>query len=409
MARITVDKAQPGQVLSEDLRSETGRFLMGKGTTLTDKHCRIFRIWGVTSLEVVGDQGEDDRMEASPVQLLEAKTSQSSRYAQSNKSLPLVREMFRQSVLLEAARLAKGGLACAVPSQADDTPMPERDELDAAKVVRETMTELGTMPTILSELVETINNPRSSSMDIARIVEKDTALAAKLLRIVNSPFYGFPSRIDTISRAVTIVGSKQLTTLAAGVAAISFFSGIPNQYIDMRSFWSHSLRTGFAARLLAAHATTQNPERFFVAGLLHDIGRLVLLRLRPESYARVLEYCSAHRVPAEQVERKIFGFDHGVLAGHLLKEWKFPISLEDSVAHHHSPRSSTSTLDPTMVHVANFVATGLEVGTCAIMPRVDDIALSRLKMPEGAVTTVAQQTEYLFEQTASYFLQDGAA
>ena len=129
--------------------------------------------------------------------------------------------------------------------------------------------------------IDLINDPDASAAEIGDVISEDPALTARLLKIVNSAFYGFPSRIETVSRAITIVGTLELLDLILAASVVKAFSGIPSELVDMDQFWEHSLYTGVTARVLAGRHRAPDTERYFVAGLLHDIGALVLYRQLP--------------------------------------------------------------------------------------------------------------------------------
>ena len=144
------------------------------------------------------------------------------------------------------------------------------------------------LPTIFYQINEAVGDPRSSMRDIAQIISADQSLSARLLRLVNSAFFGFPSKIDTISHAVTIIGTKQLRDLALATTVIQMFKGIPNDLIQVKSFWQHSIGCGIGSRLLASFQKMANVEHFFVSGLLHDIGRLILYSNKSEDARKAL-------------------------------------------------------------------------------------------------------------------------
>ncbi|NIV98483.1 HDOD domain-containing protein, partial [Candidatus Saccharibacteria bacterium] len=132
------------------------------------------------------------------------------------------------------------------------------------------------IPSIVFELNEVIANPLSSAEDIAQVVNRSPSLTALLLKIVNSPFYGFPSKIDKISLAVTLIGTREISGLALGISLVSLFNNIPKELLSMYSFLRHSLACGIFSRILAAHKSLPQTEQLFVSGLLHDLGRLIL-------------------------------------------------------------------------------------------------------------------------------------
>jgi putative nucleotidyltransferase with HDIG domain len=240
----------------------------------------------------------------------------------------------------------------------------------ASALIDETL-ELASLPAVVMRALELINTPDSSAADIGQVISEDPALSAKLLRIVNSSFYGFPSRIQTISRAITIVGTLEITDLILGSTAVESFAGLPNELIDMQQFWEHSLYAGVVARVLARHHRAPNTERFFVSGLLHDIGSLVLYHQRPEQSRQALEQARAGQ-PLHLVEQEIFGFDHSDVGAELMQAWNLPEPFIEAARYHHRPMEARQfPLETAMVHLADVIAAGVHLsgsGTSQVPP-----------------------------------------
>ncbi|MFP5238617.1 MAG: HDOD domain-containing protein, partial [Acidobacteriota bacterium] len=159
--------------------------------------------------------------------------------------------------------------------------------------------KLATLPQVVIQTLEALKNPNVSYGYVASIIGKDTALSAKLLKLVNSALYSFPEPVETIDRAVTVVGASRLTSLALGVSMINYFADIPHDVLDMRSFWKHCLSCGVLARLLAVTAGHPNEERCFVAGLLHDVGRLIMLKNHPALVAQAIALAGEADIPLD--------------------------------------------------------------------------------------------------------------
>jgi putative nucleotidyltransferase with HDIG domain len=241
---------------------------------------------------------------------------------------------------------------------------------DARDLIDDTL-ELASLPAVVLRALELLNAPDSSAADIGQVISEDPALSVRLLRIVNSSFYGFPSRIETISRAITIVGTLEITDLVLGSSAVEAFAGLPNDLIDMQQFWEHSLYAGVVARVLARHHRAPNTERFFVSGLLHDIGSLVLYHQRPAESRRALELARAGR-PLHEVEREILGFDHSDVGAELMQAWNLPEAFIEAARHHHRPSEAQQfPLETAMVHLADVIAAGAHLtgsGTNQVPP-----------------------------------------
>ena len=215
---------------------------------------------------------------------------------------------------------------------------------------------LASLPDVYYRIMEVINSARSSASHIAEAVSKDTSLVARLLKLVNSAFYGFPSKIDTVPRAVAIIGTKELSTLALGITAVQYFNNIPPDFVDMKNFWTHSVACGVYARLLASEKVGVSEERLFVAGLLHDLGKLVIFRQIPFSAREAMELSEEKGIPVWQAEREVMGFDHSHVGALLLREWRIPAHLEAAVRFHHSPLPSSYSMESSLLNVADSLA-----------------------------------------------------
>ncbi|EPR43789.1 metal dependent phosphohydrolase [Desulfovibrio sp. X2] len=223
-------------------------------------------------------------------------------------------------------------------------------------------TKLASFPDIYFKLKQVIDNPASSAKEISQVVSSDVALAGKLLKLVNSPFFGLSSRVDSIERAVSLVGARELSTLALGITTINFFKDIPPELVDMRSFWRHSLSCGVFSKLLAAYRKLPS-ERLFIAGLLHDAGRLVLFKDMPYASVQALIFARSNLLPQVVAEREIFGFNHAEVGGRLLADWSFPEALVATVAHHHDPHRAPEPVEAAVVQIADLLANAAEISS----------------------------------------------
>lgn len=222
---------------------------------------------------------------------------------------------------------------------------------------------LVSLPEVCTRVNDMVDDARSSAADIGNVICQDPGLTARLLKIANSSFYRFPSKIETVSRAVTIIGTRELRFLVLASCAIRSFDRLDNDLIDMASFWRHSLYTAVIARELAGRCNVLHRERLFVAGLLHDIGHLVMYNKIPDLVQVMLERANRSGEPLYQAERDVFDIDHGVVGAELLKLWNLPQSLQEAVEHHHEPQKAESyALEAAIVHIANSLARLAERG-----------------------------------------------
>jgi HD-like signal output (HDOD) protein len=417
--KCRIDKLKPGMLSASDLFSREGRLLVGKGCEFTEKHKRILKIWGIAEVDIEdGEESEETDGQTpvsySPEILAKAEQITTYRFRHTDASHPFFRELFQICLLRMAGALADGyrppDTFGAPPSaRLEDMPQILEEDVSPEEFLESKRVELGTIPPVFQELISIINSPRSTSHDIARVVEKDSSLTARLLKIVNSPFYGFPSKIETISRAVTIIGSKQLITLAMGITAIKTFQDVPADLIDMRLFWKHSLQTAFCSRILASNVNLSDSERYFVSGLLHAIGLLVMLKLLPAESSRIMVAARETGELLRTVEGRLLPFTHSDLAGALLRLWNFPVVLEHCVRYHHFPGKSRSHQEQVaVVHVGDVIAGAIDVPDYVSSPvhPLSVPAWESLGLSVMTLQPLVEQVDFLYNQTAGFFLKD---
>ena len=220
------------------------------------------------------------------------------------------------------------------------------------------------LPQTFHRLQEVVQNPDSSMSDIGEVLMADQALSARILQLANSSFYGFPSRIETISHAVTMIGAEQMVALVQGTCVASIFSRVPRELVNMELFWRHSIACGVTARLVAARRREPNTERFFLLGLLHDIGRLVIFQHLPEQAAATLELAGQEQRLLFQCENTILGFDHATVGYDLLRTWKLPARLCEPIKMHHSySASSLYPIETAILHTADVLVNAMRCGS----------------------------------------------
>ena len=411
MGIINVAELRPKMVLAEDLKNLDGRFVLSKGTQLTQKHLRILQMWGVieANIERVSrkDVEENTIAQLDPAVIQDVEDLTRERFHHADLEHPLVRELYRLCCLRKAR--GRSGATLREDLRPSETAKKRTDSnrrsndvltaIDPHELIRNEI-KLPSLPTIYLQISEAINRPNSSARDIAEVISKDTSLSARLLRVVNSTFYGFPSKIDTLSRAVTIVGTKQLSTLALGMNIIRVFKRIPSHLINMKSFWEHSLACGISARIIAGYKSIQNTERLFVAGLLHDIGRLILYSNTPLHAKNALLSAKYNDTLLHKAENEVMGFDHSKIGGLLLKKWRLPISLENSVKHHHSPYRSKDPLEPAIIHMADIMTNALGIGSSGerFVPSLSPEAWECIDLSPNILSSTIRQTDRQIEE-----------
>ncbi|OEU65565.1 MAG: metal-dependent phosphohydrolase [Desulfovibrio sp. S3730MH75] len=282
------------------------------------------------------------------------------RFAHADTSKPVLATLYELGLnhvardLIEHPELYRKG---------EPLPMPKkRFEPVNPMTLMQSDIKLPSLPQVFIEMRQVINNPSSSATDVAKVISQDTALSAFLLRMVNSSFYSFPSQIDTISRAVAVIGTKQLSTLALGTSVMDMFKGIPTDILDLELFWRHSFACGIIASQLAKMFKQGSPEKCFVAGLLHDIGRPVFMMTLPDRAVAATAISRNKGALMFKAERIVAGFDHSELGGMLLRKWNLPFSLVTAVLYHHNASKAVKTPESLYVYFANIIAKTLGIG-----------------------------------------------
>jgi HD-like signal output (HDOD) protein len=263
------------------------------------------------------------------------------------------------------------------------------------------MVELSSLPFIYIKINEAVNNPRSSIKDISEIISGDPGLTSRLLRLVNSAFYGFPSKIETVNRALLMVGMQQMRDLALATSVMSLFKGIPGHLVSMESLWRHSVACGLAARMLATvRQSGTNVELLFTAGIIHDIGRLVIYKKIPETAQEMIIRCRDSKEPLYLVEKEVLGFDHSDLGRMLAQSWNLPPSLEEVLACHHFPQEAKQyPVETGLVHIADYIAHAIQLGDSGeqYIPPLDEKVWELVDIPASVLSSTSDQLRHEFE------------
>ena len=270
---------------------------------------------------------------------------------------------------------------------------------------------LASLPNIYFQVEKAINHPASSTARIGAILSYDQALCARLLRIANSAFYGFSRRVEGIEDAVRIIGTRQLQDLVMATVVLTQFKGIDSHLVGMTSFWRHSLACSIAARAIARLRRETILERFFVAGLLHDIGSLAMYQMLPERAQLAIERHRDSDKSLDETERAVFGCDHAAVGAALMTSWALPPFLRESTAKHHSSGPHGHTPATAVVHLADLLVQAMDLGSNGEqrLSRVSADIRECVGLPPGALASVADEVLSLLGGIQSLFLDETAA
>ncbi|MCF8109547.1 MAG: HDOD domain-containing protein [Desulfohalobiaceae bacterium] len=412
MGRIGIKEVTPGMTLSRDVKDQSGHLLASSGQVLTQKMIRIFKIWGIAELWIQESADHDQAVDAEPelpeTVRLQAEAVTRHRFQYNDLNDPFTAELFRISCLKKGKRLQQDPEDTpenTIPGDQDSlsgrSVKPKAKKINIDFLINKTL-RLGSIPDIYYKTIAAINNPEASLDDIANIVSKDITLSAKVLQLVNSSFYSLRQKVDTLTWALALIGTNQLMTIVSGVSAVSLFKHIPSQLLNMVSFWEHSIACGTAARLLSGYFPERmDPERFFVAGLLHDIGRLILVQNLSKEYLSLLHYVRKEERFLFAAETEKFGVDHSEIGARLAVHWNLPESLVSMLKNHHFPEYGRSFREAAIVNLADILVNALEIGNSGetLVPVIEPKVCQELSLDKEILQPVINEIEDRLDET----------
>jgi putative nucleotidyltransferase with HDIG domain len=251
---------------------------------------------------------------------------------------------------------------------------------------------------VVNELILALSNEGLSVDQLAHGIEKDQALSARALRVANSPFYGMRKPISSIHDAIVVLGFRAVSSLVTTAALTDFFRAPTLAWFDQSTFWRHSLGAAVCGRRLAAPARL-DPEIGFTAGLLHDIGRLLLVVCCARDYEAVIVWRNEHDAFLLDAENEVLGLNHAQAGEALARHWNFAPEIQQAVATHHHPVAGTQASYADVAHLANVLAHGLDLARdpFALTPPLDASALARLGLDWARLSAALPGIEDEFE------------
>ena len=217
--------------------------------------------------------------------------------------------------------------------------------------------QLPALPTIAMEVVELVDNPKTSASRLGKLISTDQALTAKVLKIANSPFYGFPRKISTIDFAIIVLGYDALKEIVISISLVSSLQKKSDAMFDAKGFWDHAILSGVLARRLARDLGYRVSGEVFVGGLLHDMGISVLHRYFKNEYKRIMEIIHETDLTALEAEESVLGVTHAEVGGWLAERWNLPDHLVEAINMHHTPGRANKNKDlVALIHCADIFA-----------------------------------------------------
>ncbi|HYE37055.1 HDOD domain-containing protein [Methylocaldum sp.] len=269
--------------------------------------------------------------------------------------------------------------------------------------------QLASPPAAVARISTILGRENFTAGEVAEAIGQDPALTARLLKIVNSPYYGFSGRIDTISRAVGLVGVDMLYSLALTTSVIQGFRKIPTCLVNMTDFWLNSLYCGEIARLLAKEASVLHSERLFVAGLLHRIGALIIYIRLPDEAREILLAAAGDDRLIPGLEKDLLGFTYAEIGAELAKAWKVPPALRESIRWHLDPEQAEDyRLEASLLYLANQLKTVSLLGFPVeeVLAAIPDEVTAATRLEESQILSVMSDVAEKFSDTAALFIPD---
>ncbi len=269
------------------------------------------------------------------------------------------------------------------------------------KLLVKRIKDLPTIPQVLAKVSTVVNNPKSSAKDLAKIISEDQVLTARLLKLVNSSFYGFPQKVTTVTGAIVLLGFEAIRKLVLSTSLINILQVNHNAKEAARELWDHALCCGIVAKLIGEKTKYTDAEELFVAGLLHDIGKVVQLNFFYDDYYEITKRSKIENIESRLIEVDVFGIGHDQMGVLLARYWNLPKKLEDAMGFHHTPfQANNNQVIVSIVHVANVLAhcITMSMGEDTVLPELDKEVWKQLQLTDIDIDSVIGRTLVFFNE-----------
>jgi putative nucleotidyltransferase with HDIG domain len=283
--------------------------------------------------------------------------------------------------------------------------MRKTNSADLSRIIAR-VEDLPTLPRTVLKITELVNDPKSSARDLARIITDDQVLAARLLKLVNSSFYGFPQRISTITGAIVLLGFDAIRNLLLTTSVFDLFpSRKRGSLFRQEQFWDHSLGCAVAAKIIGNHLRYDKVEELFVSGLLHDIGKIVEMIFLPDAFNKIVHLIQNENILMIGAEERILGYSHPEVGKLLAEKWNLPPKLTGVILHHHQPgEAGRFALEAAIVHLADILCRSLNIGYGGDnkMPALDKTAWNTLRIRSQAIEPILAEINKEFNDISLF-------
>ncbi|MBD3390934.1 MAG: HDOD domain-containing protein [Chitinivibrionales bacterium] len=279
----------------------------------------------------------------------------------------------------------------------------KRDLLEAVRGI----STIPTIPTVLEKITLLLQNPQTSAEEIGRAITTDQSLASKVLKLVNSAFYGFPGKISTITHAVVILGFSTIKNIVLTASIFDVFRKKGHRYagFDMEKFWFHSIACGAASQSVAKFIGSSEREEAFIAGLIHDVGKIIECQYLEKEFTQIVRETQQKNQLFFDSEKQLFEVTHQEIGGLLCQSWNLPENLQNAVKYHHNPSKSRSHyLTTAIVHCADILVRAMDLGNGGDnkIPRMSDQVWQSLGLENLSLQSLLENVNDEVEKTTIF-------
>ncbi len=244
--------------------------------------------------------------------------------------------------------------------------MPEVRNAELKEQIRKRIANIGTLPSvpqIITEVSSLLDSDKTSASDLCRVISQDQGIVAKILAVANSPLYGLPRRVSTIEFAVVIIGFEHIRNILIALSLVEAFKNRITPNWDHNAYWIHSLLIATAAKRIADDLHYPKSGEVFTAGLLHDLGLVVLQRYMNSDFKKIVKIVEEQQMSYLNAEEEVLGFTHQDIAEFLLDKWNFPPYISEAVLYHHTPSlAENGKVLAALIHLADYMTQKLNIG-----------------------------------------------